>query len=160
MRFIIDSNVCIVANGQNTDASISCRLASIDFLEAMINKGILVIDADGDIEIEYRRHLNAKSPGVGNRFLQAFLNAASRRIERVKFVKAKSGEYADFPTASSLRKFDKSDRKFAALSIKSKAAVANATDTDWLDHKEELEKFGVRIEFLCGVKRASWFARA
>lgn len=158
MRFIIDSNVCIIANGQNTNASIGCRLASIDFLELMINKGVLVLDLDGDIESEYRKHLEARSPGVGNRFLQVFLNSAARRVERISLEKSKTGDYVDFPTDSSLKKFDRSDRKFAALSAKSKAPVANATDTDWLHHKVALEKFGVRVEFICGNNSRDWFS--
>jgi len=157
MRFVVDTNVPIVANGGATNASLQCRLNAIDFLEDMMSKGRLVLDADGEVQGEYAKHLRMGEPGVGNRFVQAFLTTQAGRIDRLA-LKKKGGQHTEFPKVAELRKFDLSDRKFAVLSIKSKAAVANATDTDWLDFKVALEKHGVKIHFLCGSDKRKWFA--
>lgn len=158
MRYIIDTNVALVANGSAANVKPECRLATIDFLEKMMVSGRLVVDTSGEIESEYRKKLDTGMPGVGNRFLQAFFSAAVRRIERVNLPKDKNGEFQDFPNVSSLRRFDKSDRKFAALCRKSKAPIANAVDSDWSDHKTELQKHGVKIEFICTCDSKNWFA--
>ncbi|WP_140821381.1 hypothetical protein [Mesorhizobium sp. CU2] len=125
----------------------------------MIIKGRLILDVGGEIEQEYTRHLNMGQPGVGNRFIQAFLTAAAKRIERLEITKEKDGSYRDFPSVGSLKKFDLSDRKFAALSIVSGAPVANAVDSDWLEHRQALEDSGVKIHFVCGADKGRWFAR-
>lgn len=54
--------------------------------------------------------------------------------------------------------FDRSDRKFVAVSMPSlnQPSIANAVDSDWWDACEALEKVGVRIEFLCGDQVAMW----
>jgi len=158
MRFVVDSNVAIVANGNNTNASPACRLSTIDFLEQMLHRGRLVLDLGGEIEAEYRSHLNGGQPGVGNRFLQIFLNANASRIDRVHLTKDCNGNFDDFPNASALKNFDKSDRKFAAASKKSGAPVANATDTDWLHHKDALVKHGIVVNFICGCLSKQWFS--
>jgi hypothetical protein len=35
--------------------------------------------------------------------------------------------------------------------------VANATDSDWLEHRAALEANGVSLEFVCGCRPGSWF---
>ncbi|MER9024038.1 hypothetical protein NKI01_15885 [Mesorhizobium sp. M0815] len=156
MRYVVDTNVPIVANGRDTNASAECRLFSIDFLENLMAKGHLILDVGGEVEQEYSRHLSIGQPGVGNRFIQAFLTTAVKRVERIEITKAKDGSYDDFPSSKALRTFDLSDRKFAALSKKSGAPVANAVDSDWLEHKEGLEKCGVKIHFICGTDKTKW----
>lgn len=157
MRYIVDTNVAIVANGQKTNASPECRLSAIDFLERMITKGRIVLDIDGDIQAEYQKSLSAGQPGVGHRFFQSMLTTASSRIERFELKKNRDGSYSDFPSSGSLKNFDMSDRKFAALAVVSKAPVANAVDTDWLLHKNDLSKAGVKVEFLCSEASKRWF---
>lgn len=156
MRYVVDSNVPIVANGSHTNASPDCRLKAIDFLEKMIAEGTLIVDLSGEVEEEYRKNLSMGQPGVGNRFYQAFMTIAIRRLERIDISKTE-GEYDDFPKTRALAKFDLSDRKFVALSLASKAPVANALDSDWLDHRDELVKCGVPIDFVCGCNKAEWF---
>lgn len=157
MRYVIDTNIPVTANGQNSNAKPECRLCTIDFLEAMIARGRLILDVAGAVQQEYQTNLTVGQPGVGNRFLQAFLTAASKRIERVNIRKQSDGEYVDFPATASLKKFDRSDRKFAALSKKAGAPVANAVDSDWLIFRADLEKEGVKVEFICGCDRKRWF---
>ena len=156
MKYVVDTNVPIVANGLNTNASPSCRLAAIDFLEELINKGILVLDLAGEIEAEYARHLSHGQPGVGNRFIQAFLTTAANRVERYDVPKERNGSYKNYPRGSSLKKFDMSDRKFVALSVVSNAPVANAVDSDWLECLDALKANGVVVRFICGNDRSKW----
>jgi hypothetical protein len=159
MRYVVDTNVPIVANGgKGTNASAACRLKVIDFLEELMSRGRLVVDSAGEIESEYAKNLNYGQPGVGNRFIQAFLTTASKRLERVEIVKRSDGSYVDFPNDQDLKKFDLSDRKFAALSKKSGAPVANATDSDWLNDMEKLEKHGIKVHFVCSKDAKSWFS--
>lgn len=112
-------------------------------------RGRLVVDVEGEIETEYWKQLGAGKPGVGNRFLQVFFATAAKRIERVSLAKV-GGDFDAFPKVRTLSKFDRSDRKFAALAIVAKAPVANAVDSDWKDAEIELGKYGVVVHFVCG----------
>lgn len=87
------------------------------------------------------------------------LNSAPGRVERVALPIASDGAYVDFPADPALTNFDPSDRKFAALSRKEKIPVATATDSDWVNHRAELEANGVRIDFICGCDPSVWFIR-
>lgn len=158
MKYVVDTNVPIVANGgKDVNASPLCRLKAIDFLEAMMAKGCLILDSAGEVEAEYGKHLKFGQPGVGNRFIQAFFTTAIKRIHRIDIDKDKNGEYEDFPKSKKLSKFDKSDRKFVALGIKAGEEIANATDTDWLNDLEALEESGVKVHFLCTKDTGCWF---
>lgn len=161
MRFVVDTNVPIVANGRpdpqesGRKPSIECRLAAIGFLEDLHDRGRAVVDLEGEIVDEYRRHLNASGqPGVGDRFYQTILQQG----QRVPLPRGDDGEYADFPRDPDLAGFDRSDRKFAALARRIRVPVANATDSDWLDHRDTLARHGIEIHFVCGCDRERWFA--
>lgn len=166
MRYVVDTNVPIVANGGSESrksgrkASLACRLEAIEFLERLLKRGRIILDLNGEIQREYLRHLNPKGqPGVGDRFLLAVLNSAPRRIERVELHKT-NGQYDDFPDDPRLVGFDPSDRKFAAAARKSNAQVANATDSDWLDYQMALSSNGIKVKFVCGCDRYAWFEGA
>lgn len=163
-QYVVDTNVPIVANGLPDpsrgarEPSISCRLAAIDFLEALLKNGRALLDTAGEIEAEYRRHLDPKrQPGVGDRFYLELLRGAANRVQRIDLPVKPDGTYEDFPVDSDLTGFDKSDRKFAALARRSGVAVAIATDSDWLDFRAPLQKNRVRLQFLCGADREAWF---
>lgn len=156
---VVDTNVALVANGQCDGVSPDCRLAAIDFLEKIMHKGRIAIDLEGEIETEYRRQLSVGTPGVGSRFLQKFFSEASERIDRVSVPKSKTGEFENFSFSGSLKKFDPSDRKFVSVSAESKFPIYNASDSDWLEHKEELNKKGISIVFLCGCDKSTWFLK-
>jgi hypothetical protein len=152
-----------VANGRSEPGhprppSISCRIAAVRFLEAVLRSGTVLIDLAGEIQAEYRTYLNAKGqPGVGDRFYQEVINSAPNKIERIDLVKDANGEYIDLPRQLILAKFDPSDRKFAALAKRGKAQVANATDSDWLIHLLILKQNGIVVNFICGCSEESWF---
>ena len=74
-RCTVDTNVPIVANGLpdvsngGKTASIDCRIAAVEFLQAVMKTGLILLDVDGAIQAEYHRHLNPRGqPGVGDRF--------------------------------------------------------------------------------------------
>lgn len=161
-RWVVDTNVPIVANGR-TDGSRgarppvrSCRLAAVNFLDALLRQGTVLLDAAGEIQEEYRRHLSPSGqPGVGDRFYQAVIH--SGRVERIQLPKGQDGTYADFPADPALATFDDSDRKFVALGLQANAPVAVATDSDWVQAKTALNAHGLKIHFLCGEDPAQWF---
>jgi hypothetical protein len=163
MRYVVDTNVPIVANGGkqigkfDRNASPECRIKAIEFLEKLFKRGRIILDLGGEIQTEYLRHLNASGqPGVGDRFLQVVLNSTPKRVERVELGK-KDGEFEDFPNDPRLSTFDQSDRKFVAAGPKAKASIANATDSDWLSHHEALLANTIRVHFICGCDKKNWF---
>ncbi len=162
-RWVVDTNVPIVANGVPDPAnprppSLACREAAVEFLRAVLREGQILVDADGEVEAEYRRYLSPRGqPGVGDRFYLEIINSAPRRIERTELPKRLDGEYADLPQAVIDAGFDVSDRKFAALAKRTRATIANAVDSDWLHHRAVLQREGIRLHFVCGCDSAEWF---
>jgi hypothetical protein len=134
-RFVVDTNLPVVANGRSTpgdrSVAIDCRLAAIEFLNILLRDHCLVLDLAGEIQGEYRAHLEPRGePGVGDRFYLEVLNSRPGRVERVDLGKTDGGDYAAFPTDPELSRFDRSDRKFVALSCQLKVPVAHAVDSD------------------------------
>ncbi|MFZ1416508.1 MAG: hypothetical protein WAS73_18320 [Defluviicoccus sp.] len=162
-RFVVDTNVPVVANGRSdghdpNPPSPSCRIAAIQFLTGMLASGTVIVDLAGEIQKEYRTYLRPSGqPGVGDRFYQTILQSHPQRIERINLPKRTDGEYQDLPQALIEVHFDPSDRKFAALAIRGNAPVVNATDSDWLIHRAVLVANGIEIMFLCGDDRSQWY---
>ena len=159
MRRVVDTNVAVVANGRETTATAKCQLACLAQLRKILDEGGIVIDDAGDILKEYRRYLSPSGqPGVGDRFFREILVNFTGKVQRVHLAKTSDGSYADFPDDARLAAFDTSDRKFAAAARRAVMPVLNATDSDWLDHREALAENGIAVEFVCGCKAACWFA--
>lgn len=155
-RYVIDTNVAIVANG-DVDVAIDCQLAAVETLTKVVNKGVIVVDAAGEIRDEYRRHLNPRGqPGVGDRFYLEVINCHPDRTLQVDLPKREDGEFKDLPQAVIDAGFDPSDRKFAAAAKKSKSPVYNATDSDWVEKQQVIEAAGIKIVFLCGCQPENW----
>jgi hypothetical protein len=94
---------------------------------------------------------------VGDRFYQEVLHSHPKLVERVALPKRGDGQYVDLPQELIDVGFDPSDRKFAALAKKESVAVANATDSDWLQHLASLLASGIQVVFLCGDDPGTWF---
>ena len=125
----------------------------------MLDGGRILLDVEGAIQAEYHRYLSPRGqPGVGDRFYLEVLQSAPRRVERHPLPVWHDGEYADLPHALIESGFDKSDRKFAALARQQGAPVANATDSDWLEHRELLQHCGITVYFVCGADVTRWWA--
>jgi hypothetical protein len=166
LRYVVDTNVPVVANGGSRNrkpgrnASLKCQIEAIEFLERLLKRGQIVLDLGGEIQAEYLRYLNARGqPGVGDRFVQVVLNSAPERVDRIQLGK-KDGKFDDFPDDPKLAMFDRSDRKFVAAGCKARASIANATDSDWLDHRDALLAHNVRVNFICGCDKDYWFENA
>ena len=163
-RCVVDTNVAIVANGRSDPEdprppSITCRMAAVTFLIELERNGTVLVDVEGAIQAEYRKHLNPSgAPGVGDRFYQAVLHSAPRLVERVCLSKRHDSEYEDLPQALIDVGFDPSDRKFAALACKEGVPVYNATDSDWIKDSVTLAAAGVQVKNLCGCDTNLWFS--
>jgi hypothetical protein len=154
MHYLIDTNVAIVANG-NSNAGPACVIAAIERLEKLIAGEIIVLDDADHILQEYRRHLSPSGqPGTGDQFYRWLYEQAAhnpQHCDKVTLELDEDRNFAAFPKANELARFDPSDRKFvaAALTHPANPPVVNATDRDWHEHHDALQRNGVRIEFLC-----------
>lgn len=163
-RCVVDTNVAIVANGRPDPSdlrppSINCRIASVSLLVRIVKDGRALLDLEGEIQAEYRRHLNPSgAPGVGDRFYQEVLRSAPNLVERISLGIRPDGEYADLPQPIIDAGFDPSDRKFVALACKENVPLFISTDTDYIEHEAVLAGSGVRVEYLCGCEVDTWFA--
>lgn len=156
-KYVIDTNVPIVANGDSERVTIGCRLAAVELLQKAINKGMIFVDSAGAIEDEYRRYLNPRGqPGVGDRFYLEIINSDPNKVKRIDVEKDIDGQYSDLPQEIISSAFDQGDRVFAAVARKSKAKIYNTVDTDWIEHRATIEEHGIPIVFLCGSNPAEW----
>ena len=156
-RYVIDTNVPIVANGKDGAISIDCRLAAVKLLQKAIENGRIILDNAGEIQEEYRRHLDSRGqPGVGDRFYMEVINSHPDKVTRVDVKKRADGEFEDLPQAIIDADFDPSDRKFAAVARKANAKVYNAVDSDWIEKRAIIEANGIIIVFLCGCDPEQW----
>ncbi len=159
---IVDTNVAVVANGQNDDVVGSCRDACTRFIAEIPHGRVVLIDSADEIRAEYARAVGMGRPyQLGAQFLLYVLRYQhdSRHVRRIDLPKRPDGGFADFPDTPDLATFDPSDRKFAALARQTGVAVANATDSDWADHIASLNAHGVAVAFLCGDTKSNWFKR-
>ena len=161
-RWVVDTNVAIVANGPDPNdprpPSVACRLAAVEFLLGAVRVGQIMVDAYGEIAEEYHRYLNPRGqPGVGDRFYLHVLQSDPQRIVRIHLPRRHDEEYADLPQSLIDAGFDPSDRKFAALAKKAGGTVANAIDSDWLNHRKLLANEKIAVHHVCSAKRSRWF---
>lgn len=158
---IIDTNVIVIANHQNAKVVESCVDTCIRFIINVKINGVVLLDTSDEIRSEYNNALKMGRPHqLGALFLMHIFQQQynSKYVRQIDIEKTPSGEFVDFPIDPALAKFDRSDRKFAALAKKSGVAVANATDSDWVDFQTPLSDNGITINFLCGCDKKAWFA--
>jgi hypothetical protein len=157
MARVVDTNVAIAANGAAPQADARCVQAAARALREVEENHIVVIDDDHRILREYRRHLSPSGqPGPGDRFFAWLWNvhADPRRCEQVPLtcLSADENDFAEFPEDPQLAGFDRADRKFLCVALKSslQPVVLNATDTrSWPVYEEALRRYGLRVEMLC-----------
>ncbi|HLP44876.1 MAG TPA: hypothetical protein VK469_02965 [Candidatus Kapabacteria bacterium] len=152
---IIDTNVLIVANDKHENADFKDVFACQRFLSDMKkDEKRLTVDSLGLIFKEYFTHANwSGQPGIGDAFVKWYWSnqGYASICEQVEITEDGERGFLEFPEDESLEKFDWSDRKFVAVSVSSEfcAVIYNASDSDWWEFKEPLEKVGVKIKFLC-----------
>lgn len=152
---IVDTNVLVVANGGNAQANAeptgACRLAAIDVLEDIKDRRTVLLDADGEILDEYRKHCSyAGQPGVGDQFFRwAHQNAPM--LTNVSLTPHSDRRYDEFPSDQALASFDYDDRVFVAVAIAGPKPnrILNAVDSDYSLHLTALSNAGITVAELC-----------
>ena len=150
MRFVVDTNVAMVANGRETHADAGCQLRCVESLRSLAAREVVSIDDKGLILEEYKRRLNFSGmPGVGDAFLKHVFNYQyhSGRVQKVRVTSSEDDRcgFEGLPENT----FDRSDRKFLAVAVVAKAVVLNATDSDWHEHEALMAKLRVAVVQLC-----------
>ncbi len=150
-RIVIDTNVLIVANGNNEQADPECELACIEMLEgATKGKKTVLLDASGLIMEEYEGYCSYSGvPGVGDLFFKflhdhQYSEASVIRIP-IQQKPDREGGFANLPTND----FDPNDRKFLSVAEAGDGRVVNATDSHWSEHADFISSMGVQVLELC-----------
>ena len=151
---VLDTNVAVVSNGDTEQAGWDCVANCVAATRRVTDSQILLVDELGLILHEYSRNLNRSGqPGVGDAFFRFIWDnqANERHCRKVAVTPNAERGFDEFPDDPRLSNFDRDDRKFVAVAIASGSApkILNASDTDWWIHRQELERHGVAIEFLC-----------
>lgn len=148
--FVVDTNVAIVANGREPHADLRCQLTCVERLKSVAAGEVVAIDDRDSILGEYAKHLNFSGmPGVGDAFFKDVIVCQFRedRVRRGAVTPSEDDRrgFEELPENT----FDRSDRKFLAVAVVAKAVVLNATDSDWGEHEELMNRLGVKVRQLC-----------
>lgn len=153
MSEVIDTNVLVVADARSAQASDECVETCAATLRTA-SGSVVVLDSSWEIMGEYRRNVqNAWPLGPAASFFRQLNNNLYNvaRCHQVDITPHTEREYEEFPDDPRLEDFDRSDRKFVAVSVASGQAppIRNAVDSDWWPVREVLHEYGVDVTFLC-----------
>lgn len=155
---VVDTNVAKTANlttqtELQSDVPDQCVFSCIEAIEHVVKKKGLVIDAGDEIFDEYRQQLTMSGqPGVGDKFMKWVHDNRWSLPDSQRVKITKNGEsYDEFPEHQDLKNFDRSDRKFVAVSNahSKKPTILQATDSKWWGWKDALNDVGITVRFLC-----------
>ena len=157
MAVIVDTNVAVVANGQeeSPQASPNCVDTCINRLEGIVRgEEKLVLDNGWIILGEYLRNLRSSGePGAGDSFLRWILMNKDDRCDLVAItpVNDSENEFEEFPDDPALERFDPDDRKFIAVACAhpERPPILQAVDSQWWDFRDVLRRISVTVEFIC-----------
>ena len=158
MKFVVDTNVPLTANGKAEQVSLLCVGLCARKLREIMRQHILVLDDAWHIIKEYKNRLHSSGqPGPGDAFLRWVLTnwANPERCALVHITPydlcEDERDFEEFPHTHVLSGFDRSDRKFVAVALTHPETppVLNATDSDWWDYREVLADHGVMVKFIC-----------
>lgn len=151
---IIDTNVIVTVDVDHPNAAPHCVLRCLEVLRTARAETI-ALDVGGEIVGEYSRNVTGGvyPLSVGAQFVRELLNTQydQSRCELVEITAHPARVFGEFPDDPRLASFDRSDRKFVAVSIASKNSheIYNAVDTDWAAIDEVLAEFDVNVVYLC-----------
>lgn len=153
MKFVVDTNVPVVANGKSEQASPECVKTCAVRLNELTQKGKLVLDDKWMILKEYMNNLKSSGqPGPGDAFLKwALTNLRNpSRCESVSITPINSS-FSEFPSAPALQRFDPNDKKFIAVANvhPEKPPILQAVDIEWWSMRKHLRRAGITVDFLC-----------
>ena len=150
-RIVVDTNVLVVANGNNEQADPECELACVEMLEgATKGKQVVLLDASDLIMDEYEGYCSySGESGVGDMFFK-FLHDhqySHNTVIRVLIQETpdEDGGFANLPPND----FDRDDRKFLAVAEAGDGRVVNATDSHWSEHADFISSICVQVLELC-----------
>lgn len=150
-RSVVDTNVLVAANGGDTHVDEACQLTCVDELARLVRERVVCVDNRGLIMREYgRRTTRPGQAGPGTVFYkQIWQKMGDPRRVRLISVEPRDDEGRDFSDpvlpANNLKK----DAKFLAVAVKADAAIVNAADSDWHEHRELTDQLKVHVRQLC-----------
>lgn len=153
---VVDTNVPLKAANMHpeNDLDRKCSHACLDFINDLVSSDdILVVDAGREILNEYSKKIDTHAEdNVATVFLTWVLRGIlTNKVYQQQINRAENGAYLEFPSSETLKKFDKSDRKFVAVAKAhpNHPKIYNGSDTDWWIFKDALRCEGVEVVFLC-----------
>ena len=99
---------------------------------------------------EYKGSLNfVGAPGMGDTFFKhLFDHGYDKTRVRIVSITPCSDDRLGFKELPE-NDLDKSDRKFLAAALVARAAILNATDSDWSEQEALTKRLGVTVQQLC-----------
>ncbi len=152
---IVDTNVPLAANFE-ADVSDKCILTCVKHLKEIMENGCIALDEQWRILCEYMHKLSSSGqPGVGDAFLKWVLtNQANQDRCTLVTITPKADDemdFLEFPNHPKLQNFDRSDRKFVAVSAAhpNHPPILQTIDSKWWGWKYALAECGIEVFFLC-----------
>ena len=150
-RAVVDTNVLVVANGRDTHVEDSCQLRCVEELARLLREEVVCVDDKWLIMREYEKRTRQKGqarPGT------VFYKDVCRKMGDSKSVclipvDPRDAEGRDFADPVLPPNNLKKDAKFLAVAVKARAAIVNAADSDWAEHRELTERLRVDVRQLC-----------
>lgn len=146
MRFVIDSNVPIVASGRGTHVDATAQLKAAKFLIDVMATGVVLEDEEDLALNEYKAYLDfSGQPTIGDEFFSWFVRERwnGRVVQRVPSPACGSILDSLPPT---LATFDSDDHKWICIYLVGGGdAIVNAVDSDWSEGKTMLDGEGIVV---------------
>jgi len=146
LRYVVDANVAVVANGRDTHVGLNEQLIAARFLREAMESGTVLDDMEDLALSEYRRHLNFSGrPTMGDEFFAWFARErwSGTLVERVPSPAGGSILSLLPPT---LAGFDSDDHKWICIYLQGKADhIVNAVDSDWAAAASTLVAEGIHV---------------
>ena len=150
-RAVVDTNVLVAANGRDTHVEDSCQLRCVEELARLAREEVVCVDDKWLIMREYEKRTRQKGqarPGT------VFYKHVCRKMGDSKTVRLipvdpRDAEGRDFADPVLPPNNLKRDAKFLAVAVKASAAIVNAADSDWAEHRELTDRLRVDVRQLC-----------
>lgn len=164
---VVDTNVAVTANGGAPQASCVCEDACRQALWRITQgRSRLALDETDIAFGEYRKRLSLSGQhGVGDAFMKWVHDNRwnPSHCEQVEVTLLSGGGWRRFeevPDDDDLRRFDRSDQVYVAISraCDARPQVLNAVDADWWEHEDVLARHGVKVKHVCSAEAAAWQA--
>lgn len=150
-RAVVDTNVLVAANGRDTHVDIACQLRCVEELTRLKREEVVCVDDKGLITREYERRAAHKGQAMSGTAFVKYVWQQMCDSNRVRLipVEPRDAEGRDFRDpvlpANNLKK----DAKFLAVAVKGNAAIVNAADSDWAEHRNLTDRLAVEVRQLC-----------